>query len=153
MLSRQDQLRSWRTNLSPHQRWGISWTRICCWSFQAKHGWLRHILTKLPETCPHLEPELITSSLMDKTLIVVREWVRAGLPPPWSDCAGLSPEQCSWHLQFGNLSVNSDSTPPAMALQLVVPAGEPPPGVHSALSLFHICWTFGRFPDCLQTIR
>ena len=47
------------------------------------------------------EPDLIASSLMDKTLTVVWEWVRAGVPPTWSDCAGLSPELLSWHLQFG----------------------------------------------------
>ena len=49
------------------------------------------------------------SSLMDKTLTIVREWVRAGAPPTWSDCAGLSPELRSWHLQFGNLVIDSDS--------------------------------------------
>ena len=68
------------------------------------------------------------SSLIDKTLTIVREWVRAGAPPTWSDCAGLSPELRSWHLQFGNLVIDSDSglwrrrAPPAMALQLIVPS-------------------------------
>ena len=67
---------------------------------------------------------------MDETLSVVREWIRAGLPPPWSDCAGLSMELRSWHLQFGNLSIDSDvrlwrrHAPPAMELQLVVLTGE-----------------------------
>ena len=28
-----------------------------------------------------VDPDLIISSRMDKTLTVVREWVRAGLPP------------------------------------------------------------------------
>ena len=37
------------------------------------------------------EPDLIASSLMDKTLTIVREWVQASAPPTWSDCAGLSP--------------------------------------------------------------
>ena len=41
------------------------------------------------------EPDLIASSLMDKTLTIVWEWVWAGAPPTWSDCAGLSPELCS----------------------------------------------------------
>ena len=53
-------------------------------------------------------PDLITSSLMDKTLTIVREWVRAGSPLAWSDCASLSPELRSWHLQFGNLSIDLD---------------------------------------------
>ena len=38
------------------------------------------------------EPDLIASSLTDKTLTIVREWVRVGVPPTWSDCAGLSQE-------------------------------------------------------------
>ena len=73
------------------------------------------------------EPDLITSSLLNKTLIIVWEWVRAGSPPPWSDCGGLSPQLGLWHLQFGNLSVDLDGclwrrhAPPAMAKQLVVP--------------------------------
>ena len=76
------------------------------------------------------DPDLIVSSRMDKTLTIVREWVRAGSPPSWSDCAGLSPELWLWHLQFGNLSIDSDDrlwchrAPPAVALQLVVPTGE-----------------------------
>ena len=73
------------------------------------------------------ELDLITSSHMDKTLTIAREWVRAGSPPPWSDCAGFSPELRLWHLQFGNLSIDLDGrlwrqcAPPA---QLVVPVGE-----------------------------
>ena len=76
------------------------------------------------------EPDLITSSRVDKTLTVVHEWVRTGLPPSWSDCAGLSPELRSWHLQFGNFSIDSDGrlwrrrAPPAMALQFVIPTSE-----------------------------
>ena len=77
-----------------------------------------------------LVPDLITSSLMDETLTIVREWVGAGAPPSWSDCAGLSPELRSWHLQFGNLSIDTDGrlwhrrAPPATVLQLVVPLGK-----------------------------
>ena len=52
------------------------------------------------------ETDLVTASRMHKTLMTVREWVRTGLPPPWSDCSGLSPELHSWHLQFGNLSID-----------------------------------------------
>ena len=63
-------------------------------------------------TClrPVSEPDLITSSLMDKTLTIVRvrEWVWADSPPPWSDCAGLSPELRLWPLQFSNLSIDLD---------------------------------------------
>ena len=77
-----------------------------------------------------LVPDLITSSLMDETLTIVREWVGAGAPPSWSDCAGLSPELRSWHLQFGNLSIDTDGrlwhrrAPPATVLQLVLPLGK-----------------------------
>ena len=76
------------------------------------------------------EPDLITAFRMDKTLMTVREWVRTGSPPSWSDCSGISPELRSWYLQFGNLSIDSDDrlwrhrAPPATALQLVVPTGE-----------------------------
>ena len=65
------------------------------------------------------EPDLITSSREDKTLNVVQEWIRTCLPPSWLDCAGLSLELRSWHLQFGNLSIYSDGrrrAPQAMAL-------------------------------------
>ena len=41
---------------------------------------------------PDSDPDLIASSLTEKTLTIVRDWVRAGTPPVWSDCAGLSPE-------------------------------------------------------------
>ena len=50
---------------------------------------------------PGSEPDLITSSITDKTLTIAREWVRAGAPPTWSDCAGLFPELCSWPHVFG----------------------------------------------------
>ena len=55
------------------------------------------------------EPDSITASWLDNTLITVREWVHVDSAPTWSDCAGLSPELRSWQLQFGNLSVNSDN--------------------------------------------
>ena len=76
------------------------------------------------------EPDLITASRMDKTLMTVRKWVRTSSPLSCSDCSGLSPELRSWHLQFGNLSFDLDDrlwrrrAPPATALQLVVPTGE-----------------------------
>ena len=57
---------------------------------------------------PDCEPDLIGSSLTDKTMTIVREWVQAGAPPAWSDCAGLSPELRLWYLQFDNLSIDSD---------------------------------------------
>ena len=53
---------------------------------------------------PLPDPDLIVSSLTDKTLKIVREWIWASAPPA---CAGLSPELRSWHLQFGNLSIDS----------------------------------------------
>ena len=76
--------------------------------------------THLDEVTSDLPPsgselDLITASRIDKTLIAVWEWVRTGLPPSWSDCSGLSPELHSWHLQFGNLSIDL-----SIALQLVV---------------------------------
>ena len=76
------------------------------------------------------DPDLMILSRMDNTLTVVWEWVRAGSPPSWSDCAGLSPELHSWHLQFGKISINLNNrlwgrrAPPAVALQFVVPTGE-----------------------------
>ena len=79
---------------------------------------------------PDSEPDLITSSMMDKTLTIVWEWVWAGVPAAWSDDAGLSPELRLWHLQFRNLSLDSDGrlwrchAPLATASQLVVPLSE-----------------------------
>ena len=73
------------------------------------------------------EPDFITASRLDNTLITVREWVQVSSAPSWSDCAGLSPELRSWQLQFGNLSVDSDDhlwrrrAPLASTSQLVVP--------------------------------
>ena len=84
--------------------------------FRGKHGWPRPTWTKLLVTCPH--PVRIQ---MNKTLTVVRDWVRVSSPPSWSDCAGLSPELRLWHLQFGNVSIDLDDrlwrrrAPPAVA--------------------------------------
>ena len=81
-------------------------------------------------TPPDSDPDLIASSLANKTLTVVRDWVRAGTPPTWSEYTSTSPELRSWHLQFGNLSLDSSGllwhcrTPPVTSLQLVVPPGE-----------------------------
>ena len=36
---------------------------------------------------PDADPYVIASSLTDKTLTIVQDWVRAGAPPTWPDCA------------------------------------------------------------------
>ena len=41
------------------------------------------------------EPDFISASLLDNTLITVREWVQVDLAPTLSDCAGLSPENAT----------------------------------------------------------
>ena len=41
---------------------------------------------------PDSDPYLIAASLINKTLMIVWDWVQAGAPPAWPDCAGLSPE-------------------------------------------------------------
>ena len=77
-------------------------------------------------TPPNSDPDLIALSLADKILMVVRDWVRAGIPPTWSECAGLSPELRSWPLQFSHLSLDLAGrlwhrrAPPTTSLQLVV---------------------------------
>ena len=38
------------------------------------------------------EPDLIAASRCDETLTTVCRWVQTGMPPPWSECSGLSPE-------------------------------------------------------------
>ena len=53
------------------------------------------------------EPDFITASQLDNTLITVCKWVQVGSAPSWSDCAGLSPELRSWQLQFGNLPAST----------------------------------------------
>ena len=49
------------------------------------------------------EPDFITASRLDNTLITVREWFQVGSAPTRSDCAGLFPDLRSWQLQFRNL--------------------------------------------------
>ena len=79
---------------------------------------------------PDSDPDLIASSLTDKTVTIVRDWVWAGAPPALPDRAGLSLELRKWRLQFGNLSIDlagrlwRHRAPPATALQLVVSPGE-----------------------------
>ena len=36
---------------------------------------------------PDADPYVIASSLTDKTPTIVQDWVRAGAPPTWPDCA------------------------------------------------------------------
>ena len=57
---------------------------------------------------PDSEPDLIALFFTDTNLTIIRECAWAGAIPAWSDCAGLSPELRLWHLQFGNLSIDSD---------------------------------------------
>ena len=74
--------------------------------------------------------DLIASSHDDSTLGTVRSWLQSGSVPPWSACAGLSPELRCWRLQVGNLSVDTEGrlwrrrAPPSEASQLVVPIRE-----------------------------
>ena len=74
--------------------------------------------------------DLIVASGQDMTLAAVREWVRSGVIPTWTDCAGLSPELRCWRLQIGNLSIDTEGrlwrrrAPPSGASQLVVPHSE-----------------------------
>ena len=96
-----------------------------------------------------LEPDFISASRLDNTLITVREWVQAGSAPTWSDCAGLSPELRSWQLQFGNLSVDSDDClwRPS-TLQLVVPLSARRSFIQRYHdSIFHVSRTVYRLLD------
>ena len=74
--------------------------------------------------------DLIAASRDDITLGTVRSWLQSGSVPPWSACAGLSPELRCWRLQLGNLSVDTEGrlwrrhAPPSEASQLVVPIRE-----------------------------
>ena len=74
--------------------------------------------------------DLIAASRDDSTLGTVRSWLQSGSVPPWSACAGLSPELRCWRLQGGNLSVDTEGrlwrrrAPPSEASQLVVPIRE-----------------------------
>ena len=52
--------------------------------------------------------DLIAASRDDSTLGTVRSWLQSGSVPPWSACAGLSPELRCWRLQLGNLSVDME---------------------------------------------
>ena len=74
--------------------------------------------------------DLIVASHQDTTLATVCEWVRSGVIPTWTDCAGLSSELRCWRLQIGNLSIDTEGrlwrrrAPPSGASQLVVPHSE-----------------------------
>ena len=67
-----------------------------------------------------LGDDLVSDTASDKILQTVRSWVDSGVAPPWLECAGLSPELCSWRLQIGNIKVNSEGrlwrrrSPPAV---------------------------------------
>ena len=71
-----------------------------------------------------------SASRDDSTLGTVRSWVQSGSAPPWSACAGLSPELRCWRLQLGNLSMDTEGhlwrrrVPPSENSQLVVPIQE-----------------------------
>ena len=86
--------------------------------------YLEEMIADLPPA--NSELNLKNASRVNETLITVREWIQAGLAPPWSECLGLSPELQCWRLQFGNLSVDTDGrlwrcrAPPATNSQLVV---------------------------------
>ena len=83
--------------------------------------------------------DLIVASREDSTLQTVRAWIQSGSAPPWSDCAGLSPELRCWRLQTGNLSVDAEGrlwrrrAPPLEGSQLVVPYRER----HDLIRRFH----------------
>ena len=83
--------------------------------------------------------DLVAASREDNTLQTVRSWVQSGNAPPWSACAGLSPELRCWRLQVGNLTIDSMGrlwrrrAPPSEGLQLVVPVRE----CHDLIRRFH----------------
>ena len=74
--------------------------------------------------------DLIAALHDDTTPETVMTWLQSGSVPPWSVCAGLSPELRCWQLQIGNLSVDTDGrlwrrrAPPSEVSQLVVPIRE-----------------------------
>ena len=76
---------------------------------------------------PGVGDDLVSDTAGDKMLQTVRSWVVSGVAPPWSECAGLSPELRSWRLQVGNIKVDSEGrlwrrrSPPAVGSQLVIP--------------------------------
>ena len=75
-----------------------------------------------------VDDELVSETAEDKILQTVRSWVDSGVAPPWLECAGLAPELRSWHLQVGNIRIDSGGrlwrrrSPPAVGSQLVIPA-------------------------------
>ena len=100
--------RTVRCNLSPCPQMGDSVVSVLLPELSGE-TWVA--ATHLDEVTGDLPPsgseaDLITASRIDKTLITVREWVRTGSLPSWSDCGGLSPELRSWHLQFENLMID-----------------------------------------------
>ena len=100
--------------------------------------------------------DLIVASRQDTTLATVREWIRSEVIPPWTDCAGLSPELRCWRLQIDNLSIDTEGrwlwwrrAPPSGASQLVVPHSERQdmiPRFHDSLFV-----TFGSIPDSISS--
>ena len=74
------------------------WIRIC---YRKTATYLDEVTGDLQPS--GLEPDLITASRTDKTLMTVWEWVWHVSPPSWSVCAGLSPELRSWHLAIYRL--------------------------------------------------
>ena len=76
---------------------------------------------------PGVGDDLVSDTARDKMLQTVRSWVVSGVAPPWSECAGLSPELRSWRLQVGNIKIDSEGrlwrrrSPPAVGSQLVIP--------------------------------
>ena len=89
---------------------------------------LKELTADLPTVGSDID--LIAASHDDSTLGTVWSWLQSGSVPPWSACAGLSPELRCWRLQLGNLSVDTEGrlwrrqAPPSEASQLVVPIQE-----------------------------
>ena len=99
------------------------------------------LLEELTVDLPTAESDidLVAASREDNTLQTVRSWVQSGNAPPWSACAGLSPELRCWRLQVRNLTIDSVGrlwrrrAPPSEGLQLVVPVRER----HDLIRRFH----------------
>ena len=76
---------------------------------------------------PGVGDDLVSDTARDEMLQTVWSWVVSGVAPPWSECAGLSPELRSWRLQVGNIKIDSEGrlwrrrSPPAVGSQLVIP--------------------------------
>ena len=76
---------------------------------------------------PGVGDDLVSDTARDEMLQTVRSWVVSGVAPPWSECAGMSPELRSWRLQVGNIKIDSEGrlwrrrSPPAVGSQLVIP--------------------------------